>query len=736
MDSSADDFSRPEAGDHPSDGPAPPYGSLPPAGGSPAHPEIPADSASTGSVNWDDPDWDIEARVPPENGPLAQGMWLTDSGWLPPELLSSGGSASADADAGAPTGFGQGGVLDQLPPGPVMVTLLAQTAGGIAGTGVTPPPAEPSPAGAAGRPGTERPGQAPQPATAPGPALTPNLAGEPPSRLAELTDEDLTGVIRAWRKQASMTQAGELAAVAELTRRRHAEAVEAGFRDSVAADGANDEVAAALTLSGRAAELVVERARALADLPRTFAALAVGRIDVPKALVLITGLGGQDPALARTVEAEVIDRAGTQITGQLRAALTRALLAADPAAAERRRQHEEKLARIEQIPEPGGLTGTLAGRFLPVTAAVAAWSRITALARQLKQAGAPGPLDQLRVHVYLALLTGQAATVPASPGSADPSGVANDEPAPGPAGPPAGRTGPPNGPAGPAAPPDGNHDPGRTGPAGPAGPGPANPSGERPTDPAGDSHADPGPADCADEGPADPSDDQPDGRAGQGDPPAPAAAQTPRLTGLIPGQPARLTGTVNLTVPLTTLLGLTQIPGELGGFGPITAHTAREVTAAALDSAAVRWCVTVTGDSGQAVGHGCAHGQRPAPADPGPKWSFTVKVNALASTGCGRERESNRYRPPPSLWHLIQIRNQRCTYPGCRMPAARCDDEHTIPFEKGGRTCECNLAPVCRHHHRVKQLQGWKLEQPEPGVLAWVTPAGWKYITGPANYPA
>jgi hypothetical protein len=68
------------------------------------------------------------------------------------------------------------------------------------------------------------------------------------------------------------------------------------------------------------------------------------------------------------------------------------------------------------------------------------------------------------------------------------------------------------------------------------------------------------------------------------------------------------------------------------------------------------------------------------------------------------------------------------------MPAARCDDEHTVPFGHGGKTCECNLAPVCRHHHRVKQLENWRLEQPEPGVLAWVTPSGWKYFTGPVDY--
>jgi hypothetical protein len=449
---------------------------------------------------------------------------------------------------------------------------------------------------------------------------------------------------------------------------------------------------------------------------------------MPRALVIITGLGAQDPALAGIVEAQVIGRAGTQTTGQLRAALNRALLAAGPAAADRRRQHEEKHARIEQLPEPGGLTGMLVGRFLPVTAAVAAWNRITELARQLKAAGVPGTLDELRVHVYLALLTGQPATSPASP---EPASPANGRPAPGPAGPED-----PDGQTRPADPPD--KEPADS----------AAPAHGSPIDP-----ADGSPADSPDQGPGDPADQRPAGPTDQSpaaaaspagdrparlgddrDPRAPAATQVPRLADLAPAQPAGLTGTVNLTVPLPTLLGLADTPGELGGFGPITAHTAREVAAAALDSPAVRWCVTVTGDSGQAIGHGCAHPRRPARGDPGKQWAFTIKLEPLAAIDCGHERESSRYRPPPSLWHLIQIRSQRCTYPGCRMPAARCDDEHTIAFEKGGKTCECNLGPVCRHHHRVKQLENWRLEQPEPGVLAWVTPSGWKYFTGPVDY--
>ena len=67
------------------------------------------------------------------------------------------------------------------------------------------------------------------------------------------------------------------------------------------------------------------------------------------------------------------------------------------------------------------------------------------------------------------------------------------------------------------------------------------------------------------------------------------------------------------------------------------------------------------------------------------------------------------------------------------MPAAVCDNDHTVPFDQGGRTCECNLGPLCRRHHRVKQARGWRLEQPVPGVFAWTTPSGRIYITGPTE---
>ncbi len=47
-----------------------------------------------------------------------------------------------------------------------------------------------------------------------------------------------------------------------------------------------------------------------------------------------------------------------------------------------------------------------------------------------------------------------------------------------------------------------------------------------------------------------------------------------------------------------------------------------------------------------------------------------------------------------------------CTFPGCRLPARRCDIDHLVPWEHGGRTDQANGHAVCRYHHRRKHL-GW-----------------------------
>jgi hypothetical protein len=111
-----------------------------------------------------------------------------------------------------------------------------------------------------------------------------------------------------------------------------------------------------------------------------------------------------------------------------------------------------------------------------------------------------------------------------------------------------------------------------------------------------------------------------------------------------------------------------------------------------------------------------------------------VALTPIASGTCGHSSHEDRYQPSRRLRHLVQARSNRCTAYGCGRPAAACDLDHTTPYDDGGRTCECGLAPLCRWHHQVKQAQGWRLDQPEPGILIWTSPAGLTRRTTPTSY--
>ena len=101
--------------------------------------------------------------------------------------------------------------------------------------------------------------------------------------LDQITDDQLIGVLQAWRRLTSWTAAGELAAVAELNRRRAGE-VAAGA-DPHLAEHVGDELAVSLTLTARGADQLLDFAARLDRLPRTRVALAAGEIDRAKAYV-------------------------------------------------------------------------------------------------------------------------------------------------------------------------------------------------------------------------------------------------------------------------------------------------------------------------------------------------------------------------------------------------------------------------------------------------------------------
>ncbi|HEY3647153.1 MAG TPA: DUF222 domain-containing protein [Streptosporangiaceae bacterium] len=224
-------------------------------------------------------------------------------------------------------------------------------------------------------------------------------------------------------------------------------------------------------------------------------------------------------------------------------------------------------------------------------------------------------------------------------------------------------------------------------------------------------------------------------------------------------------GRVTLTVPLATVTGRADRPGELGGIGPIDPWLARDLAAEAARNPKTKWCVTVTDQDGHAVGHGCArpepkgHGKRAGPGPPGftftpasrdgppgghgtwrlrtpgPGPDLIITLESLATDPCDHRHQASGHDPGVTLKHLIQVRHATCTSPVCRRPAAQCDVEHNTPYEAGGRTCRCNTGPKCRHDHRLKQHPKWKVDQLPDGTFRWTTPAGRQYTTEPTRYP-
>lgn len=94
---------------------------------------------------------------------------------------------------------------------------------------------------------------------------------------------------------------------------------------------------------------------------------------------------------------------------------------------------------------------------------------------------------------------------------------------------------------------------------------------------------------------------------------------------------------------------------------------------------------------------------------------------------------TDSYQAPDRLERQTELKHPTCQFPWCTRPARRCDKDHCIPFDDGGRTCSCNLVPLCRRHHRLKTLTLWRYHVVEPGVFIWRAPHGRQYLRDPSG---
>jgi Domain of unknown function (DUF222) len=344
------------------------------------------------------------------------------------------------------------------------------------------------------------------------------------------------------------------------------------------------EAACALRICERTAQNQVAEAVALTRLfPEALEQLAAGDVQHTQVRALIEATGPLDGETARKVQDLVLPRMPEQNPAATRKALSRAVIKADPAGAEARRERAAAERRVAHYPESDGMSTVAAT--LPAQQAVHAMNAIDAHARATRKQNPDDTrtLDQARADSFYHLVTGNTTARPAA--------------------------------------------------------------------------------------------------------------------------------AVHVTVPLDTLLGLDREPGDLTGYGPITAQAAREL-AAHQDST----------------------------------WQ---RLLTAPDTGTVVKTDPTTYRPTAEVRRHVSARDGHCTFPTCTMPAAKTDLDHVVPFnhkrpDQGGPTTADNLHPLCRYHHRLKTHAGWTVHRnetnptttntntnttPTPTTTTWTSPSGRRYTS-------
>jgi hypothetical protein len=157
---------------------------------------------------------------------------------------------------------------------------------------------------------------------------------------------------------------------------------------------------------------------------------------------------------------------------------------------------------------------------------------------------------------------------------------------------------------------------------------------------------------------------------------------------LIPSPKAQ----VLVTVPVFALMGLTNEPATLDGYGPIPPSMARTLVA---DGAA----------------------------------SFH-RVLTDPRDGAPLEIGRTSYRIPTAMRQWLRLRDGKCPFPGCNNQSLDNEADHLLAWHHGGTTGITNLGQPCPKHHRLKHTTPWK---PTPATKdqppGWTSPTGRHYTS-------
>ena len=149
---------------------------------------------------------------------------------------------------------------------------------------------------------------------------------------------------------------------------------------------------------------------------------------------------------------------------------------------------------------------------------------------------------------------------------------------------------------------------------------------------------------------------------------------------------------INVTVPIQTLLGVSDHPGVLSGGESIPAGLVRAIA-----------------------------------ADPSSTW---YRLLTDPSRSCV-ELSTTSYKPTEPIVRQVVADYGTCLAPACTVPASVCELDHRVPAP-AGPTSTGNLGPVCKAHHQAKHAPGYGLRHAPSGDLVFTTAAG---FTHPVEKP-
>ncbi|MEW9873527.1 DUF222 domain-containing protein [Arthrobacter sp. HS15c] len=404
--------------------------------------------------------------------------------------------------------------------------------------------------------------------------------------------------------------------------------------------GVVSEVACALTVSERSASALLAQSRELTTtLPLTFGALQAGDLSWQHARVMVDEAASLDPAGAAALEAHFLDPdapnpatcpAGEMVPSRFRHKARTWRERHHPVSIEKRHARSVLDRRLEYAPDRDGMAWLSA--YLPADQAAGIWNGVTATARGLQGPAEDRTLTQLRADVTAKLLLSAGFTT-------------------------------------------------------------SNPTGGN-TDTAAGSKTDVATTSTSNDGVAggvpvaDGVDDVVAGRLPVTDGVAAGVVADGAVAaaGRVPSPAAQ----VLVTVPVFALMGLTEEPADLDGYGPIPASMARELVA---DGASSFRRVLIDPRDG-------------APLEIG--------------------RES--YRIPPAMRRWLRLRDGKCSFPGCNNQSLDNEADHILAWADGGGTGITNLGSLCRKHHRLKHTTAWTpTEATKDEPPGWISPTGRRY---------